>query len=159
VYLKRQEGQGITRPPNRALTLDSNVLVAALKEDEPYSEPCSKILAKVPNQFILSEPSIIYQEVCGTLARRVGAEVADDAKKQLDLFIHPSLLADCDRAFCLSAYPLCYEYSIYAVDAMYLKVALENRAVLVSLDREDFIDKVNSEKPAIEAYHVSEFPY
>jgi predicted nucleic acid-binding protein len=159
VYLKRQEDQGTTRPPNRTLTLDSNVLVAALKVDEPYSKPCSKILAKVPNPFILSEPSIIYQEVCGTLARRVGAEVADDARKQLDLFIHPSLLGGCDRAFCLSAYPLCSEYGIYAIDAMYLKVALENRAVLVSLDKEQFIDKVNSKKPAIEAYHVSQFPY
>jgi hypothetical protein len=42
---------------------------------------------------------------------------------------------------------------------MYLKTALENLAVLVPLDKEDFIDKVNSKKPNIEAYHVSEFPY
>jgi predicted nucleic acid-binding protein len=159
VYSKRQEDQGTTKPPNRVLTLDSNVLVAALKKDEPYSEPCSEILAKVPNPFILSEPSIIYQEVCGTLARRVGAEVADDAQKQLDLFIHPNLLADCDRTFCVSAYPLCSEYGIYAIDAMYLKIALENRAVLVSLDKEDFIDKVHAKRPDIEAYHVSQFPY
>jgi predicted nucleic acid-binding protein len=93
------------------------------------------------------------------LARRVGAEVADDAQKQLDLFIHPNLLADCDRTFCVSAYPLCSEYGIYAIDAMYLKIALENRAVLVSLDKEDFIDKVHAKRPDIEAYHVSQFPY
>jgi predicted nucleic acid-binding protein len=107
----------------------------------------------------LSEPSIVYQEVCGTLARRVGADVAEDAKKQLDLIIHPRLLVNCNRAFCVSAYPLCSEYNIYAIDAMYLKVALDTRAVLVSLDKEDFTDKVNSKKPNIEAYHVSEFPY
>lgn len=147
------------RQGSRILTLDSNVLIAALKKNELYSEKCSEILCKVPDDFILSEPSIIYQEVCGTLARRVGANVAHEAKKQLDLIIHPSLLANCNRAFCVSAYPLCSEYNIYAIDAVYLKVALDNHAVLVSLDREDFIDKVNSKKPNIEAYHVSEFPY
>jgi len=141
------------------LTLDSNVLLASLKGDEPYSAQCSEILARVPDSFVLSEPSIIYQEVCGTLARRVGAETADEAREQLDLFIHPSLLIDCDRAFCVSAYPLCSEYGIYAIDAMYLKTAIDNGAVIVSLDREDFIDKVTSKKSGVEAYHVSEFPY
>ena len=93
------------------------------------------------------------------MARRVGAEVADNAKRQLDLIIDPSLLVNCNRAFCVSAYPLCSEYGVYAIDAMYLKTALDSRAVLVSLDREDFIDKVTSRESSIEAYHVSQFPY
>jgi predicted nucleic acid-binding protein len=143
---------------SRLLTLDSNVLIAALKEDEPYSEKCLEILRKVPDKFILSEPSIIYQEVCGTLARKARADVADEAKKHLDLIIHPRLLASCNRNFCVSAYLLCSEYNVYAIDAIYLKVALNHQAILVSLDK-DFIDKVNSKKPNIEAYHVPEFPY
>jgi len=146
------------KPSSRLLTLDSNILIAALKADEIYSEKCFEILGQVPYAFILTEPSVVYQEVCGTLAKRVGTDVADEAKKQLDLMIHPRLLVNCDRAFCISAYPLCSEYDIYAIDAMYLKVALDNRAVLVSLDKEDFIDKVKSKGPTIEAYHVSEFP-
>ena len=144
---------------SRLLTLDSNVLIAALKEDEPHSEKCSEILSKMPDTFVLSEPSIIYQEVCGTLARRVGADVADEAKRYIDLITHPKLIVSCDRAFCVSAYPLCSEHHIYAIDAIYLKVALDTHATLVSLDKEDFIDKVNSKRPDIEAYHVSEFPY
>jgi len=139
--------------------LDSNVLVAALKRDESHSDKCSKVLTKVPDTFILSEPSIVYQEVCGTLARRVGADVAHSAKKHLDSIIHPRLLANCNRSFCVSAYPLCEEYDIYAIDAMYLKVALDTQAIVVSLDKEEFIDRVRSRKPNIEAYHVSEFPY
>jgi len=138
--------------------LDSNVLIAALKEDEVDNERCSEILGRVPDAFVLSEPSIVYQEVCGVLARRVGMDVADRARKELDLIIHPSLLVDCDRNFCTSAYHLCSRYDIYAIDAMYLKVALDNNAVLVSLDRKDFIEKVNAEGPGIEAYHVSDFP-
>lgn len=147
------------RQSSRILTLDSNVLIAALKEDEAYSDRCSEIIGKVPDLFLLSEPSIVYQEVCGTLARRVGAEAADEARSQLDLIIHPRLLADCNKAFCISAYPLCFEYDIYAIDAMYLKAALDTHALLVSLDKEDFIDRVKSKKPDIEAYHVPEFPY
>jgi len=157
--LKKQEGRGPIIQRSRILTLDSNVMIAALKADESYSDRCAEVIGKVPGQFILSEPSIVYQEVCGTLARRVGAEVADSAKRQLDLIIDPSLLANCNRAFCVSTYPLCSEYGIYAIDAMYLKTALDNRAVLVSLDREDFIDRVNSKRPNIEAYHVSQLPY
>jgi len=142
---------------NRLLTLDSNVLIAALKEDEPYSEKCLEILSQVPDTFILAEPSIVYQEVCGTLARKVGKDVADQARKQLDLMIHPKLLANCDKTFCISAYQLCAEYKIYAIDAMYLKVALDKQAVLVSLDKEEFIDKLKLKKLPIEAYYVNEF--
>ncbi|MGB9741073.1 MAG: type II toxin-antitoxin system VapC family toxin [Candidatus Bathyarchaeia archaeon] len=146
-------------PPSRLLTLDSNVLIAALKEDEPYSEKCMRILNNVPDSFILAEPSIIYQEVCGTLARKVGTEIAEHASKQLDLIIHPRLLTQCTKAFCISAYPLCAEYNIYAIDALYLKVSIDKNAVLVSLDRDDFIEKLKIRKPPIEAYHVTEFPY
>lgn len=141
------------------LTLDSNVFIAALKGDEPDNERCCRLLSKVPDDFILSEPSIVYEEVCGTLARRVGMDVADEAKKQLDLIIHPELLADCDRTFCFSTYSLCAQYMVYAIDAIYLKVALDSDAVLVSLDKEDFIDRVKSKPLDIEAYHISEFPY
>lgn len=133
-------------------------MIAALKADELHSDNCADILRLIPDKFVLSEPSIVYQEVCGTLARRVSPEVADGAKRQLDLIVQPNLLANCTRAFCTSAYPLCHEYNIYAIDAMYLKTALDNRAILVSLDKEDFIDKVNSKRPNIEAYHPSSFP-
>ena len=145
--------------PSRLLTLDSNVLIAAIKEDEPYSEQCAQILSKVPDDFILAEPSIIYQEVCGTLARKVGIEIAEHVQRQLDQIIHPRLLTQCTKAFCTSTYPLCAEYDIYAIDAIYLKVAIDRNAILVSLDKEDFIDKIKTRNPPIEAYHVTEFSY
>lgn len=85
--------------------------------------------------------------------------MADAAKKQFDLIIHPRLLINCDKAFYMSAYPLCLEYNVYAIDAIYLQVALDNHAILVSLDKEDFIDNVKSKGPTIETYHVPEFPY
>jgi predicted nucleic acid-binding protein len=135
------------------------VLIAALKADEPYSGNCAEILRQVPDTFILAEPSIVYQEVCGTLARRVGLSVANRAREQLDLMIYPSLLADCDRDFCASAFPLCSRFGLYAVDALYLQAAINNESILVSLDKEDFTDRLRIEKAIVEAYHVADFPY
>ena len=145
--------------PSRILTLDSNVMIAALKKDEPQSDQCAELLQKIPIEFLLSEPNIIYLEVCGALARRVGSEVAAEARKELDRMISPDRLAQCDKSFCLSAYQLCQEYEVYAIDALYLKTALDNRAILVSLDRRDFVDRINSKQSMIEAYHPSQFPY
>jgi predicted nucleic acid-binding protein len=147
------------RQRSRLLTLDANVLIAALKEDEPYSEKCSQILTKVTNQFQLAEPSIIYQEVCGTLARKVSLEIANQAKTQMDLMINPNLLSNCDKIFCAQAFCLCSEYNIYTIDALYLQTAMKNNAILVSLDKEDFIDRLKKKRPPIEVYSVSEFPY
>jgi predicted nucleic acid-binding protein len=144
---------------SRLLTLDANVLIAALKADEPYSKKCAEILSKVPNHFYLTEPSIIYQEVCGTLARKTSLEIANEARKQIDLMINPKLLINCDKNLCKSAFCLCSEYNIYSIDALYLQVALKNKAILVSLDQEDFIDRLKKKKPPIEVYNVSEFPY
>jgi len=147
------------RRASRILTLDANVLIAALKGDEFHNRECAEIVGRVPDPFLLSEPSVIYQEVCGTLARRVGRAVADKAKEQLDHAVHPKLLVNCSRSFCVSAYPLCSEYEIYAMEALYLRVALDKNAVLVSLDKEDFIDKVKSKRLGVEAYYVPDFPY
>ncbi len=144
---------------SRHLTLDANVLIAALKADEPHSEKCTEILGKVPNQFTLTEPSIIYQEVCGTLARKTSLHIANQAKEQMDLMINPKLLTNCDKNFCASAFGLCLEYNIYTIDALYLQVALKKNAILVSLDKEDFIDRLKKKKLPIEVYSVSEFPH
>lgn len=56
------------------------------------------------------------------------------------------LLFTCNKVFCTTAYSLCSEFNIYAIDALYLKVALENNSILVSLDKEEFINKINSKK-------------
>jgi predicted nucleic acid-binding protein len=144
---------------SKLLTLDANVLIAALRANEPHSEKCAEILTKIPGQFQLTEPSIIYQEVCGTLARKASLDIANQAKTQMDLIINPKLLANCDKTFCVSAFCLCSEYNIYTIDALYLQAALRNNAILVSLDKEDFIDRLKKRNLPIEAYNVPEFPY
>lgn len=88
------------------LTLDANVFIAALKPDEPDSDQCRALIRRVADAFLLSEPSLVYQEVCGTLARRLGGELADNARAQLDAMLLPAFVVNCDRAYCIAAYPL-----------------------------------------------------
>jgi len=137
--------------------MDANVIIAALRTTEPASAKCAEILTSITESFSLVEPSIIYQEVCGTLSRKIDLETADAAKEQLDLLIEQKKLINCDKKTCISAYRLCAQYKIYAIDALYLHVALSNHAILVSLDKE-FIEKLPKELP-IEVYHVYDYPY
>ena len=145
------------KPNPKLLTLDANIFIAALKTDEPQSEKCGQILSQIPKKFQLTEPSIIYQEVCGTLARKVTLEVATQAKTQMDQIINPKQLVNCDKTFCAQAYRLCSEFNIYSIDALYLQTALKNNATLVSLDSEDFVERIKTKKPPIEVYSVPEF--
>lgn len=145
--------------PKPLVTLDSNIFVAAAKGDEPFHKECLGLLKKVPDSYFLAEPSIIYQEVCGTVARRVGLREAQNFSELLDRFIPEQLLFDCTKSFCLSSYPLCAQYRIYAIDALYLNTAISSGAHLVSLDREDFTARLKENKHDVEVYHVSEFPY
>src|SRR5437879_13078282 len=121
----------------KILTLDSNVLVAGPKADEPYSKKCFQLVEEVPESFGLPEPAVVYQEVCGTLARRLAKDMADRARRQLDLMINPALVPNCDREFCTSSYGYCGDYGIYAIDALYLNEAIGRGAVLVSFDQVD----------------------
>jgi predicted nucleic acid-binding protein len=143
----------------KLLTLDSNIFVGAAKADEKYRKNCIDVLKLVPDKFVLSEPSIVYQEVCGTIARRVGSSEAKEFGEKLDKLVTPELLFICDRSFCLASYSLCSEYGIYAIDSLYLSAAVGSGAIIVSLDNEDFIDKIRKNHHNVEAYHVSEFPY
>jgi predicted nucleic acid-binding protein len=139
-----------------SLTLDSNVFVAAIKEDEPFSEECREVLRVADEMYMLHEPSVVFAEVLGTLGRRVGLDVAESAGEKLDRMFGSGLYV-CDRAFCLRAYPLCERYGIYSVDALYLEAAIESGATLVSLDRRDFVDRVKGNDPPVRVLHVSEF--
>jgi len=140
----------------RILTFDSNIFIAALKQDEKYSNDCANLLRKAVEYFILVEPSIVYQEVCGVLARKVGIEASRKAERFLDTILYDELIINCDKRFCMEAYTLCYEYGIYPIDALYLKTALDFNSILISLD-EEIIRKIKIKNPSIKAYHVSEF--
>lgn len=148
---------GSPEPSRQRLTLDANVFIAALRRGEPHQQDCASIIREIPKRYTLVEPSILYQEVCGTLARTVSLGAAESAASHLDGLLDVNFLTACDRAFCKSAYSLCSKYGIYATDALYLKVANESGAVLVSLDKKDLVDRVRRRDAGAQVFHVSEF--
>lgn len=139
------------------LTLDANVFVAALKSDETYTAACRRVLKRLADGYVLVEPSIVYVEVLGVLARRIGLELAEKAREELDEMLDPRFTVSCDREFCLRAYSLCRRYGIYAVDSLYLEAAIEAESTLVSLDGEDFVEKIRAGGSPVNVLHVSEF--
>ncbi|MEM3464076.1 MAG: hypothetical protein QXL91_04350 [Candidatus Bathyarchaeia archaeon] len=70
-----------------------------------------------------------------------------------------SVLVPCDERFCAKAGLTGAEYDVYSADSLYLQVATDFKSVLVSLDEEEFINKVKAKKPPIEVCHVKDFPY
>jgi hypothetical protein len=60
--------------------------------------------------------------------------------------INQKLLNSCDKKLCTAAFCLCYEHNINSIDALYLQAALKNKAVIVSLEKKDFIDRLKNKK-------------
>jgi len=47
------------------VTLDSNVLISAIKENEQYSKNCKELLSLVGTSFLLYQPTVIITELGG----------------------------------------------------------------------------------------------
>ena len=63
----------------------------------------------------------------------------------------------CDDYFCTSAEYTGALYGTYAMDSMYLEIALKHHAVFVTLDDVDFLSRIKG-RVGIEVYHPKDFP-
>jgi predicted nucleic acid-binding protein len=142
-------------PPR--ITLDANVFVASVVAGEQFADECREIIRRVASEYTLCEPSVVYVEVLGALGRRVSGALAERVSVELGGLLDLYPVVTCDRDFCLRAYPLCRRFGVYSVDSLYLGAAIESGATLVSLDRRDFVDRVNRHNPPVRVVHVSDF--
>ncbi len=56
------------------ITIDSSVIIAALREQEPKHKECKSLLQKVKNgDYIAIEPYIVLIEVTAAIKRRTGS--------------------------------------------------------------------------------------
>lgn len=101
----------------KRVTLDSNVLISAVKENEKYSSDCKELLSLVGTSFLLYQPTITITELYNGIGRTKG-EIA--AKKALKDFYN----------------------------MVYFKT------VLISLDKEDFIDMIKAKDAKYDVWHV-----
>lgn len=138
---------------NTRVTLDSNVLISAVKENEKYSRECSEILSHVGTSFFLYQPTLSITELYNAIGKTKGEHTA---KKALNKFYNMVYHFEDygSRAQCEKVGKTALKYRIYSADAFYLQASLDFKAVLISLDEEDFIDRIKTMDADYEVFHA-----
>lgn len=121
----------------RYITLDSSVIVAALREQEEKHDVCKKLLERVKEgEFVALEPYTVLMEVVAAIKRRTRskslAERVKNGLKDIDTIKFSDLISS--RAD--SAAELAKETGVRGMDAIVVQIAKEFKAPLVSLDGE-----------------------
>jgi len=119
------------------LTLDSSVIVAALREQEEKHEVCKRLLERVKNgEFIALESYTVLVEVVAAIKRRTGSEhLAERVKSGLENIDSINFL-DLISIRANDAADIAKETGVRGMDAIVIQVAKEFGSPLVSLDME-----------------------
>ena len=138
---RRKRRRGDQRPKGEEMviyvTLDSSVIVAALREQEEKHEECKRLLKKVKGgNFIALEPYTVLVEVVAAIKRRTGATpLAERVKKDLQDIDTINFL-DLDLVRADEAANIAKEIRVRGMDAIVVQIAKEFGSILISLDGE-----------------------
>jgi predicted nucleic acid-binding protein len=121
----------------RFLTLDSSIIIAALREQEEKHNTCLEVLEKVKDgKYIAIEPYTVLVEVTAAIRRRTGSkELAEKVR---------FYLRDIDSIYFLElesyraeeASKVAEKLSVRGMDAIVIQIAREFNSVLLTLDKE-----------------------
>jgi predicted nucleic acid-binding protein len=119
------------------VTLDSSVIIAALRKQEERHKECRNLLEKVKDgEFIALEPYIVMIEVVAAIRRRTGSkQLAERVKNDLRS-IDTIKFLDLVSFRAEEAMEIATEISVRGMDAVVIQIAKEFDAMLVSLDKE-----------------------
>ncbi len=138
---------------NTRVTLDSNVLISAIKENEPYSKDCREILSLVGTSFVLYQPTLSITELYNSIGKAKGEPAAKKALKDFYKMVYH--LEDYgSRAQCERVGKTAFKYRVYSADAFYLQTSFDFKTMLISLDEEDFIDRIKEKDAGYKVYHA-----
>ena len=126
------------------LTLDSSVIVAALRRQEERHSECRSLPEKVKDgEFVAMEPYSVLIEVVAAIRRRTGArDLANRVKDDLQN-IGAMKFLELTSTRAGEAIEIAQEIGIRGMDAIVIQVAREFDVTLVSLDAE-MMDKAKS---------------
>lgn len=140
---------------NNRVTLDSNVLISAVKENEKYSRDCKELLSLVGTSFLLYQPAVTITELYNGIGRTKGEMAAKKALKDFYNMVYH--LEDYgSRSQCERVAKTALKYRVYSADAFYLQTSVDFKTVLISLDKEDFIDMIKLKDAKYDVWHVSD---
>jgi predicted nucleic acid-binding protein len=119
------------------LTLDASVFVAACRPHEPGHAACRELLDQLRSAAIpLIEPAILPVEVAAALSRTgSNPSLAKEFAEAILNLPHLTVVAVDERTAC-RAVPVAAQYRLRGADALYVTVAAQYGAHLVTLDGE-----------------------
>lgn len=119
------------------LTLDSSVIIAALRTQEAKHRECKVLLEQIRDgKHTAFESVIVPVEITAAIHRRTGsAELARQVRENL-LRLSSLILMELTRPRMESAARVAERTGLRGMDAIIVQVAEESRAILVTLDDE-----------------------
>ena len=140
---------------NTRVTLDSNVFISAIKENEEFSKDCREILNQVGISFILYQPTLCITELYNAIGKTKGETSAKKALKEFyKMVYHFEDYGSCTQ--CERVGKTALKYRVYSADAFYLQTSLDFKTNLISLDEKDFIDRIRTKNCNYNIYHAKD---
>ena len=117
---------------DKRVTLDSNVLISAVKENEEFSKDCREILNQVGTSFILYQPTLCITELYNAIGKTKGEPSAKKALKEFYKMVYH--LEDYGSNLQRERVgKTALKYRVYSADAFYLQTSLDFKTSLISL--------------------------
>jgi predicted nucleic acid-binding protein len=119
------------------LTLDSSVLVAALRKNEKKHSESLRLLQQIKEgKYTAIEPYSVLIEVVAAIRRRTNSRDLAEKVKMDFLNIGNLIFVDIDSTLAENAATTAAQIGIRGMDAIVIQTAIEYSASLVSLDNE-----------------------
>ena len=119
------------------LTLDSSVIIAALRQEEPFHDLCKELLAQIrTGAHSATESAVVPVEVAAAIRRRTGSETLARRVRETLLRLPSLSLIELTRSRIESAARIAEKTGLRGMDAIIVQVAEEHRTILVTLDEE-----------------------
>ena len=117
------------------LTLDSSVIIAALREQEPKHKEAVQLLKSiVDGKYIVVMPYTVLTEVVSAVKRRTGStELAIRIENDLES-ITTMYFLEMTKSRIKEANKIAREYGLKGMDAIVVQIAKEHNASLITLD-------------------------
>ena len=119
------------------ITLDSSVIVAALRNQEEKHEQCQSLLESISDaQIIAIQPSTVLSEVTRVIRRRTGYWRLAERVRELLESIDTMNFVEPEARWSEMISDIAIKMEVGIMDAYVIQVAFEHNATFVSLDEE-----------------------
>jgi len=119
------------------LTLDSSVIIAALRKQEPMHEQCKSLLEQVKEgKHVAFESAIVLVEVTAAIRRRTGSRRLARGVRENLLRLDTLIFLELTESRMNSAARIAERVPLKGMDCIIAQIAEEKDSVLVTLDRE-----------------------